>query len=144
MKKNYINGRYGLDKFSKFLLIAGLIMVLTKSYILAPVFIGYSFFRSISKDFQKRQKEEMAYINFVGTLKYRFGGLSYKISKFFNKGILLKVKNQYHKILRKAEQRKNFIIIKCPKCKQKLRLPRGKGNLVVSCKACKYEFKKRT
>lgn len=144
MKNNYINGRYGLDSFSKFLLIASIPLILTKSYILAPVFIGYSVFRIMSKDFQKRQREEMAYRNFVGTLKYRLGGLNYRLSKYFNKGILLKVKNQYYKTLKKAEQRKSFVIVKCPECKQKLRLPKGKGNLVVTCKMCKYEFKKRT
>ncbi|GAA0179764.1 Zn-finger containing protein [Clostridium sediminicola] len=144
MKNNYINGKYGLDSFSKFLLIVGVLLILTKSYFVAPVFIGYSIFRIFSKDFPKRQKEEMAYRTFVGTIKYRLGGLNYKLSKYFNKGILLKVKNQYYKAIRKVEQRKNFVVVKCPECKQKLRLPRGKGNLVVTCKMCKYEFKKRT
>ncbi len=144
MKNNYINGRYGLDSFSKFLLIACIPLILIKSYILALVFVGYSVFRTLSKDFQKRQKEEMAYRTFIGTLKYRLGGLKYRLSKYFNKGILLKVKNKYYKTLKKAEQRKTFVIVKCPECKQKLRLPRGKGNLTVTCKMCKYEFKKRT
>jgi ribosomal protein L37AE/L43A len=144
MKKNYINGRYGLDSFSKFLLIASAVLVLIKSYPAAVVFAGYGIFRILSKDFQKRQREEMGYKNFVGTLKYRLSGLSYKISKKLNWGIFDRIKSSYNNALRKAAHNKNYKIVKCPQCKQKLRLPKNKGNLVVTCKTCKHEFKKRT
>ncbi len=33
------------------------------------------------------------------------------------------------------------LIIECPKCRQKLRLPRNKGTLKVTCKACQEIFK---
>lgn len=33
------------------------------------------------------------------------------------------------------------LIIECPECRQKLRLPRGKGTLKVTCKSCQATFK---
>ncbi len=32
----------------------------------------------------------------------------------------------------------------CPGCKTKLRVPKGKGNLVITCPKCKTELRKRT
>lgn len=33
------------------------------------------------------------------------------------------------------------LVIECPKCRQKLRLPRNKGTLQVTCKACGEVFR---
>ena len=44
----------------------------------------------------------------------------------------------------KYTQYRNYKITKCPNCKQKLRLPRGKGNIVVTCKKCSTKFDFRT
>ncbi len=41
-------------------------------------------------------------------------------------------------------EKKNYKIVKCPKCGQKLRLPRGKGKITVTCKRCFYEFKMKS
>lgn len=41
-------------------------------------------------------------------------------------------------------EKKNYKIVSCPKCGQKLRLPRGKGKIVVTCKKCSFEFKLKT
>ncbi|HBQ64708.1 MAG TPA: hypothetical protein DD727_07270 [Clostridiales bacterium] len=32
----------------------------------------------------------------------------------------------------------------CPQCKNKLRLPRNRGRLKVTCPVCKHEFFKKT
>ena len=32
----------------------------------------------------------------------------------------------------------------CPGCKTKLRVPKGKGNIVITCPKCKTELRKRT
>ncbi len=38
----------------------------------------------------------------------------------------------------------NYKIYKCPKCRQKLRVPRGKGKIRISCRRCQYEFIRKT
>ena len=35
----------------------------------------------------------------------------------------------------------NKIVIRCPKCKNKLRVPLDKGKIAVSCPLCHNEFK---
>ena len=37
-----------------------------------------------------------------------------------------------------------YKIYKCPKCRQKLRVPRGKGKIRISCRRCQYEFIRKT
>lgn len=41
----------------------------------------------------------------------------------------------------KLEQGLRYKIFKCPSCSQKLRVPRGRGNIIVKCKRCGIEFK---
>jgi len=36
-----------------------------------------------------------------------------------------------------------YIVIKCPRCKQQLRLPRGEGLVRITCKRCTEKFERR-
>lgn len=41
----------------------------------------------------------------------------------------------------KIEQLIDFVIVSCPNCKSKLRLPKNEKNIIVSCPKCNNEFK---
>jgi DNA-directed RNA polymerase subunit RPC12/RpoP len=116
---NYFKNRYGLDKFSKCLFIAGALFSLVKPTILfGPLLIGYGAFRCLSKNKYKRYQELNSFENLI-----RIGENP--------------VKNQIIKL----EQRRHYKIYKCPNCSQKLRIPRKQGKVTITCRACKTEFK---
>jgi len=74
-----------------------------------------------SKDISKRRMEN-----------YKFAMLISPIYSGINKKI---------KELRDSKTHKYF---SCPKCKQKLRLPRGKGKISISCPKCQTQFIRKT
>ena len=51
----------------------------------------------------------------------------------------------YDRITRKAERLdKTHKYFSCPKCKARLRAPRGKGRLRITCRTCGEVFEKKT
>lgn len=44
----------------------------------------------------------------------------------------------------KIERLIDYLVIDCPKCTTRLRLPKGKGKLTITCPNCKNEFKSKT
>ena len=45
---------------------------------------------------------------------------------------------------RKREQRRQYKIFKCPSCGVKLRVPRGKGKIKVTCRQCGATFEEKS
>lgn len=44
----------------------------------------------------------------------------------------------------KIEELLDYLVINCPQCPTKLRLPKGKGKITVTCPNCSNEFKTTT
>ena len=55
-----------------------------------------------------------------------------------------KIRYQKSKMSYDHEQRKIYRIFYCPTCKQKIRAPKGKGKIQITCPKCKTEFIRRT
>ena len=134
MKEKFIRfmqGRYGVDQLSKFILILGLVFVVISAlfnnalslltYILGWVMVIYCYFRIFSRNIPKRYAENQAYL-----------AKTYKIRTFFGKQ-----KNIW-------QQRKTHHIYTCPSCKQKIRIPKGKGKIEVRCPKCGTTFIKKS
>ena len=124
----FMQGRYGADQFSRFLLGFAFVLLIVSIfipgnvvYILALAILVYTYFRMFSKNFQKRYEENQKYLRY-----------SYKGRVWVDK---------QKKML---QQRKQYHIYKCPTCKQKIRIPRGKGKVAISCPKCHSEFMKRS
>lgn len=128
----FMQGRYGVDQLSKAMLITGLIVILLSSfftrtgagtlfYFLGWILIIYCYFRIFSRNISKRYAENQAYL-----------AKTYKIRTFFQRQ-----KNSLN-------QRKVYHIYKCPGCKQKIRIPRGKGKIEIRCPKCGTTFIKKS
>lgn len=116
---HYFKDSYGWDKLSKFLLIIGLVLLFSKSTgLLGILLIVYSVFRCISKNKYKRYQELNAFENFLIIINKQIYRLKVKFNDF-----------------------KTYKIFKCPNCSQKLRVPRRKGKITITCKKCSTEFK---
>ena len=124
----FMYGRNGVDSLGKFVLVISIIVMLlagwTDSLILSYLsWIGiiYLYFRMFSRNIYKRSSENQWYLN-----------KTYKIRTFFyrQKNLLL--------------QRKTHHIYKCPTCRQKIRVPRGKGQIEIRCPKCNTRFIKKS
>jgi len=113
---------YGFDKLSKYLIIIGIILTTGRyTAIFGYAIVIYSLWRSISKNKYKRYQELAALENYLSILKQKF----------------------YRTKASMVDNRK-YKVFKCPNCSQKLRVPRKKGKVVITCKKCGTEFKGRS
>lgn len=135
---NFFKGTYGFDILSLFLLIIGSLFNLNRhTRYLTPVLLVYVIFRTFSKNTYTRSKELNTFTNLINKILSKFGKRmpytkNLSLDPFFGS-------MEY-----KVNQKLHYKIVKCPNCKQKLRLPRGKKKIIVTCKKCSHEFKLRT
>ena len=124
--RNFMLGRYGFDSFSKFLMWIALVLcvldIFVDSIFLHSWFIVimiYVYYRMFSKNINKRYQENMKYLQVKNKV----------VAKFNSEKSIMK-------------QRKTHHIYKCPTCTQKIRIPKGKGRICITCPKCKTEFTK--
>lgn len=134
--------RYGWDNLSKFLAVISLPFLFSRSsisLIIGLILLGWSIARVLSKNPSKRKREEIVFENWSRHANYWLDIAEDKIS-----GVGSNIKKWYQRQKWKVEDRKRFKVIKCPNCSQKLRIPKGKGKLLITCRSCGHKFKKRT
>jgi len=124
----FMYGRYGVDSFGKFTIWGSLILMLIAGWThrgtlswLAWAGIIYSYFRMFSKNTYKRAAENQKYLQ-----------MTRGIRTFF------------YRQRNMITQRKTHHIYKCPSCKQKIRVPKGKGKIEIRCPKCNTRFIKRS
>ncbi len=127
----FMYGRYGVDAFGKFTIICTLVVMflasVTHSWVgilftlISWLLIGYSYYRMMSRDISKRSSENQIYLDY----QYKFKIIA---SRF----------------IRNMKIRKTHHIYKCPTCKQKIRIPRGKGRIEIRCPKCHTKFIKHS
>ena len=125
--QKFMTGRRGADELSMALLIAGLILSLLSSifrlnilYFLGLALYVFAIFRMLSRNLEKRYAENAAYLKL-------WQRASSNTKQFFNR-----MKNM-----------KKYRYFKCPECKSRLRLPRGVGEVTVTCGKCHHAFKQK-
>jgi len=133
MLRKIFQGKYGFDNLSLVLVLgAGIFFNIKYLWIFGVALLGYALFRAFSKDINNRYAELQ-----------KFNKIILKIWKSINV-IIQWIRNQYNFNKLRFQQRKQYVFLKCPKCKKTLRLPKNKGKLKVNCPMCKHEFFKQT
>ncbi|NSB12512.1 hypothetical protein [Clostridium beijerinckii] len=125
--RKFMFGRYGGDELSKALLVLSFMLLLVMNFvpkdlrflaILAYIPAIICMFRIFSRNIYQRRNE------------------NYKYLKIKNKIVML-FKNNINRI----KTLKTYKYYTCSNCKQKLRVPRGKGKMSITCPKCKSSFK---
>lgn len=128
--QRFMEGRYGADQLSRTLTYVVLVLLVlclfSRSMLLELVAVGllvYNYFRIFSRNYSARSKENQKYLEAVASVKRKW-------SSFVNVN----------------RQRKDFHIYVCPNknCRQKIRVPKGKGKIQVTCPKCGTQFIKKS
>ena len=128
----FMQGRYGVDQFARFTLGVALFVIVIGSFLrrnvaggildtLGFILIIYTYFRIFSRNVSARYAENQRYLQATAKIRYWF--------------------DQQKKLM---EERKYHHIYTCPKCRQKIRIPKGKGKIMIRCPKCHHEFQKRS
>lgn len=126
--RQFMIGRYGTDGLNQFLSIASLVLLLIAiisrvnlfTYLSAALLI-FCYYRTFSRNISKRTEENYKFY----TLKDR-------------------VDNKFKGWKEQWANRKVYHYYRCPQCRQKLRVPRGRGRIQISCPRCGTQFIKKS
>ena len=128
--RRFMAQRYGNDAFGSFLFVLYLILSVLLSLfhirslvvqILVYVPCILYLYRFFSRDLQKRRTENQQFLNVWQPLNSRLRKKAARLGKM-----------------------KEYRYFKCPYCRSELRVPRGKGAIVVTCPKCRHTFDKRS
>lgn len=126
--QRFMIGRYGMDELSKIymgatlvLFVLSMITRLNAFYVLGLLLIIYSYYRMFSRNIQKMYNQNQKYLQLKA------------------KGI-----GKWNNFKKRWAQRKEYHFYKCPQCKQRVRVPRGKGKISITCPKCRHEFIKKS
>lgn len=124
----FMQGRYGMDSFTRFLLVLSMACLILSSLFQSTIFsiacwglLIYMYFRVFSRNITARYAEEQKYIRIKEDVK-----------AYIRRDKSVIDADKAHRIYR------------CPQCRQKIRVPRGKGRIEITCPKCSRKFIKRT
>ncbi len=126
--RRFMYGRYGIDRLNRMLVFAAFfisLIALFSRYTLINIgayfIMAIAIFRIMSKNIAKRSQENLVYCRFAD-----------------------RVKNKFRLIKLSLIGTKTHKYYKCSRCRQTIRIPRGKGKICITCPKCKAEFIRRT
>lgn len=129
--QRFMSGRYGGDQFNQFLAITSLVFLVlglflpgifgTLFYAVGFAMLIYSYIRMFSRNHTKRIAENRWYWEKRNAVTNWFGGVKTRFA-----------------------MRKTYHYYRCPRCRQQLRVPRGRGRISITCPKCGTSFIKKS
>ncbi|MBQ9983351.1 MAG: hypothetical protein IJP29_02050 [Lachnospiraceae bacterium] len=128
----FMQGRYGVDQLSSFMIWCAVMLALIGMFVQSPIFtilcwvlIIFGYVRILSKNTTRRYTENQKFLDKTFGIRNAFAKVKYRV--------------KYGKQTPEA-----YYIYKCKKCGQRIRIPKGKGKILITCPKCKYQFKKNS
>ncbi|KJS82228.1 MAG: Zn-finger containing protein [Peptococcaceae bacterium BICA1-8] len=126
--KKFMMERYGVDQLSMALVIVSVLLALIAQFTSRPLIafisyipLGICIYRMLSKNIAKRSMENYKFFMLISPLYSWFKKTQSRIKTL-----------------------KTHRYFRCPNCKVTLRLPKGKGEIIITCPKCKNKFEKET
>ncbi len=133
MFRRFMYGRYGNDQLGNLILVIALIFGVVTIFVggltdlvfilLQYICLAFWAMRAFSRNIYRRRLENQKFLIAWNGFKRRFSGVSNAFAR---------MKDREHRYF------------KCPKCKSRLRVPRGRGEITVTCPKCKNRFDKKS
>ena len=118
--RRFMMGRYGTDKLNIALLTVGLIVSLICMFIKAPL------------------------VNLILTV-ISYGFLFAVIFRSLSRNTYKRYReNRKYLMLLERFKDKEHRYFDCPRCRQQVRVPRGKGKIAITCPKCREKFIRKT
>ena len=123
--QRFFYGRNGFDALANTVLVASLLMMMISGFV-SNALIGsilylfsfagliYSYFRCFSRNLFKRRRENFRFKEFFRVRKLKW------------------------------KERKSHRYFKCPHCKAWMRVPKGRGEITITCRSCRFRFDKKS
>ncbi len=122
--RDWMRGRRGADELSWTIVVVGLVLEVVGAVArvawptwVALACVAYALWRMLSKDVTARSAENAGFLR-----------ATVPVRKFLRNPKAA------------AQEAKTHKVVKCPKCGQKVRVPRGKGRIRVTCPKCREKF----
>ena len=139
--RSLLNGRYGMDALGRFLLLFGLLlqflaMIWRQSQIVLIIqvfsltLLMLALIRILSRNISARQSEAQRFALLRQRWIKRLKRLKREFPRLLNGEYLL--------------ERRFYKFFVCPRCAARLRLPRGKGRIMVTCPRCGHKMPKKS
>ena len=118
--RRFMAGRYGTDRLNMTILITGVVISLIGAFIRLPV------------------------LNLLTTF-VSYGLMFWAIFRSFSRNTYRRYEEnrrflQFFDALKDRDHR----YFDCPKCRQRVRVPRGKGKIAITCPKCREKFVRKT
>ena len=126
--RNFMIGRYGPDHLSIAMIVLSLILSLLHAILkftplmyISYVILAITLFRMLSRNIQRRRSGNDKFIRYWWP-----------------------VRTKAKRTVANIKHRKTHRYLKCPSCRNTLRVPVGKGKLQITCPKCGERFIKKT
>lgn len=124
----FMQGRYGQDSLNAALCVLALLLIFVAAFVpvrllslTALIPLGWAIFRAYSKNLANRRSENAKWLKLTAP-----------------------VRKSWHLGRAKWADRKSYRYFTCPKCRETMRVPKGRGKIEITCRKCGEKFQRKT